>query len=130
MATPQLIFTSLKHSFKVKVENLESLSILQIQEIESFVHKRKGIFDFNTYTFSIQKKLEFIEFEKLIELSSLDARCKDDPLISQVKPRVTFGQYKGMQYAELPDSYLLWLKSNYSGADRTIIEKEIKKRKI
>ena len=130
MATPLLIFTSLKNSFKVKVENLESLSISQIQEIESFVQNRKGIFDFNTYTFNIQKKLEFHEFEKLIELSSLNARCQDDPIISQVKPRVTFGQYKGMQYAELPDSYLLWLKGNYAGADRTIIEEEIKKRKL
>jgi len=130
MATPLFIFTALRGSFKVKIENLELLSVSQIQEIQSFVQKRKGVFDFNTYTFIIQKRLEFNEFVKLIASTSLDARCKDNPVILQVKPRVGFGQYKGMQYAELPDSYLVWLQGNYSGPDREIIESELKSRKL
>jgi hypothetical protein len=130
MATPLFIFTALKNSFKVHVENLESLNVNQIKDIQMFVDKRKGVFDFNTYTFVIQKRLEYKEFVKLIALTGLNVRCQDNPIISQVKPRVSFGQYKGMQYSELPDSYLLWLKGNYSGYDRTIIEDELKARKL
>jgi len=130
VATPLLVFTAFKSSFKVHVNNLELLSVEQIQEIESFVKSRKGIFDFNTYTFVIQKKLEYKEFVKLVKESPLDAFCKDDPVIVQVKARIGFGQYKGMQYSELPDSYLVWLKGSYSGADREIIKSEISSRKL
>ena len=130
MAIASFVFTSLSNSFKVHVQNLEKLSVTQIQEIESFVIKRKGVFDFTNYTFVIRKRLEFNEFEKLISLSKLEAKCIDKPLLQHSKPRVGFGQYKGMTYDELPDSYLLWLKTNYNGKDRTIIDKELKKRRL
>ena len=51
MNKARFIFTKLSHSFTVKVLNLESLSVEQIQEIEQFVKQRNGLFDFNTYTF-------------------------------------------------------------------------------
>jgi len=35
-----------------------------------------------------------------------------------------------MQYNELPNSYMLWLKANYRGQDRETIDKELKKRKL
>ncbi|HIC42833.1 MAG TPA: hypothetical protein EYO73_00620, partial [Sulfurimonas sp.] len=89
-----------------------------------------GVFDFATYSFVIQKKIEFKEFVKIIKLSTLDASCIDNPVVSQVKPRVSFGQYKGMLYAELPDSYLLWLKENYSGAQKSILQEELKNRRL
>lgn len=130
MSKPLFIFTAYKTSFKVIVKNLESLSVTQIQEIESFVSLRKGIFDFNTYSFVIQKRIEFGEFEHTIKLSSLEASCIDNPIISQVKPRVSFGQYKGMLYAELPDSYLLWLKENYCGSQKPLLREELNNRKI
>jgi len=130
MAVPKFIFTQYSKSFKVFIQNLEQLSVSQIQEIESFVLKRKGIFDFNNYTFVIQKKLEFSEFLKLIKLSELSAICFDKPIVKAPKERIGFGQYKGMTYDELPDAYILWLKSNYHGTDRDIISKEVKKRKI
>jgi len=130
MSKPILIFTAFKNSFRVVVKNLESLSVIQIQDIEKFVSTRKGVFDFTTYSFVIQKKIEFKEFVKIINLSTLDASCIDNPVVSQVKPRVSFGQYKGMLYAELPDSYLLWLKENYSGAQKSILQEELKNRKL
>jgi len=130
MATPKFIFTSYKKSFKVLVENLEQLSVEQIQEIEQFVSNRKGIFDFNNYTFVIQKRLEFNEFVKLLQESKLKAICQDKPIVMADKPRVGFGQYKGMTYDDIPDSYLLWLKTNYNGPDREIINKELKKRRL
>ena len=130
MATPKFIFTSYKKSFKVLVENLEQLSVEQIQEIEQFVSNRKGIFDFNNYTFVIQKRLEFNEFVKLLQESKLKAICHDKPIVMADKPRVSFGQYKGMTYDDIPDSYLLWLKTNYNGADRETINKELKKRRL
>jgi uncharacterized protein (DUF3820 family) len=128
MSKPIFIFTAYKNSFRVIVKNLESLSVVQIQDIEKFVSLRKGIFDFITYSFVIQKKIEFQEFVKIIELGNLDASCIDNPVISQIKPRVSFGQYKGMLYAELPDSYILWLKENYSGAQKNILKEELKHR--
>lgn len=130
MATPKFIFTSYTKSFKVLVENLEKLSVEQIQEIESFVSNRKGIFNFNNYTFVIQKRIEFNEFVKLLKLSDLTAICIDKPVVAAFKPRVGFGQYKGMSYDELPDSYLIWLKTNYNGPDREAINKELKRRKL
>ena len=44
------IFTKYSKSFSVHIKNLEQLTVEQIQEIESFVKVRNGIFDFNTYT--------------------------------------------------------------------------------
>ncbi|DAB28403.1 MAG: hypothetical protein A2513_04250 [Sulfurimonas sp. RIFOXYD12_FULL_33_39] len=125
MSKPNLIFTKYKNSFSVYVKNLELLSVEQIQIIESFVSTRKGVFDFNSYTFVIQKRLEFNEFVALIEKSSIDAKCEENiPKIEQ-KSKVEFGKYKGMYYCDIPDSYLLWLKSNYLGKDRDIIDLEL-----
>jgi len=130
VAKASFVFTSFKNSFSVHIPNLESLCVEQIQEIESFVQKRKGIFDFSTYTFSVQKRMEYREFVKLINSLSLDVNCSNNPIVRKEKPRVGFGQYKGMQYSELPDSYLLWLQGNYSGQDKSIILQEIKLRKL
>jgi len=130
MSKAYFIFTQYSNSFSVHVKNLEQLSVEQIQEIQSFVTLRKGVFDFNTYSFSIQKKIEFEEFCKLIKQSSIDAQCAEHIIQQKEQHRVGFGQYKGMQYNELPDSYILWLKNNYRGQDRDIIDKELKKRKL
>lgn len=130
MSTPKFIFTSYSKSFKVLVENLESLTVEQIQEIERFVAERKGVFDFSNYSFVIQKRLEFNDFVKLLQQSDLKALCYDKPIVHSFKPRVGFGQYKGMTYDELPDSYLIWLKTNYSGIERENINSELKKRKL
>ena len=130
MAKASFVFTSRRNSFEVSIPNLESLSVEQIQEIEAFVQKRKGVFDFSRYKFSIQKRIEYREFVKLIESLSLDVNCSNNPTVVEVKPRITFGNYKGMHYFELPDSYLLWLQGNYSGQDKSIIMQEIKHRKL
>ncbi len=130
MAKASFVFTSRKNSFEVSIPNLESLSVEQIQEIEAFVQKRKGVFDFSRYKFSIQKRIEYREFVKLIESLSLDVNCSNNPIVAEEKPRITFGNYKGMHYFELPDSYLLWLQGNYSGQDKAIIMQEIKHRKL
>ena len=130
MAQAHLLFTQRYNSYSVKVVNLEHLSVVQIQELESFVSKRKGVFDFNTYSFSIQKKIEFYEFVSLVESLKMDVRCEENIVLKVNQARIGFGQYKGMQYNELTNSYMLWLKTNYSGPDREIIEKELHKRNI
>ncbi|MDQ1243811.1 MAG: polymerase subunit epsilon [Campylobacterota bacterium] len=126
MSNPHFLFTKYANSISVHVKNLEELSVAQIQSIEAFVSARKGIFDFNTYTFTIQKRLEFSEFLALIANSSIDAVCEEKSLNVQQRERVEFGKYKGMLYCDLPDSYLLWLKSNYMGKDRDVVEAELK----
>lgn len=128
MPTPRFQFTEYKNSYKVYVENLEELSVAQIQEIEFFVKERKGIFDFHSYTFFIQKKINFEEFTHLLQGLNLLAICTESFVVGKTQERVAFGEYKGMFYSELPLSYLLWLQSNYFGAQREILEKELKKR--
>ena len=130
MPKPHFIFTKYQNSFRVNVPNLEELNVDDIWAIENFVKKRKGYFDFETYSFVIQKRLEFEEFEKLIQQSSLDVSIENRPLIRKTKPRIGFGQYKGVYYDELPDSYLLWLKNNYMGREKSYIDEEIKKRNL
>ena len=127
---PKFYFTELAHSLKVEVKNLEALSVAQIVAIEQFVEKRRGVFDFSTYTFVLQKKLTFEEFSKLIQESKLDAIVINNPLKVEAEKRVSFGQYKGVSYSEIPDSYLLWLKSNYHGKEQSYIDAELKKRKL
>lgn len=125
MNKAHLVFRKYFNSFSVHVKNLEKLSVEQIQTIEEFVKARKGIFDFNSYTFIIQKRLEFSEFILLIEKSSIEATCEENITKIEQKSKVEFGKYRGMYYSDIPDSYLLWLKSNYLGKDREIIEAEL-----
>jgi len=130
MAKAHFVFTQLHQSIRVHVANLEELSIEEIQAIESFVIKRKGYFDFNSYSFVLQKRLEYHEFVKLVKEVGLDVTFENKPLQKVVKPRVSFGQYKGLFYSELPDSYLLWLKNNYNGKEKSHITDELKSRNL
>lgn len=125
MNKAHLIFTKYTHSFSVHVQNLQELSVEQIQEIEAFVSARNGVFNFDTYSFAIQKKLEFDEFVSLVGLTLPNSTCEEKKLKVQQKVKVEFGKYKGMAYSDIPDSYLLWLKSNYRGKDRDIVDAEL-----
>ena len=130
MQKPHFIFTKKINSFSVHVENLEKLHVKQIQVIQDFVSARNGYFDFNTYTFTIKKNLEFQEFVKLLKTLHVDSVIEEKTLHLKNNARIEFGQYKGMFYNELPDSYLLWLKNNYIGKDREILCNEITSRNL
>ena len=130
MNKAKLTFTRHKNSFSVHIENLETLPVPQIQELQNFVEQRKGIFDFDTYTFSIQKKLEFDDFVTLIQKCDIKATCRHNIPKTPQNIQVEFGKYKGMLYSELPDVYLLWLKGNYRGSQRGIVDAEVKSRNI
>ncbi|WP_297483758.1 DUF3820 family protein [Sulfurimonas sp.] len=127
----ELIFTEHLNSFSVFVKNLEQLSVVQIQELQKFVLVRHGYFDFNSFSFSIQKRITMTEFKKLIFSLNIDAIVTQKEVLQTTSSKqVNFGKYKGMLYSEVPDSYLLWLKKNYNGEDRAIIVSELKKRKL
>jgi hypothetical protein len=130
MPNPHFLFTAYHNSYKVVVKNLESLSVEQIQQIEAFVKERKGYFDFETYSFVIQRRISFDEFCKLMRELGMSADIEEYRAEQKQEPRVGFGQYKGLFYSELPDSYLLWLKNNYHGYDRDHIERELKARNL
>jgi len=130
MVKAQLVFTKYAHSYKVDIPNLEELSVQQIKQLQDFVSFRNGMFDFDTYSFKIQKTLEYHEFVKLIKELNIESTCKENRELYKEIPRVGFGQYKGMPISDLPDSYLLWLKSNYHGEQKDIFLKEITKRKL
>ena len=127
----ELLFTKYANSFTVFVKNLEQLSVAQIQELQKFVFLRHGYFDFESFSFSIQKRITFMEFKKLIASLDIDAIITEKELPQKTSSKkVSFGKYRGMLYSEVPDSYLLWLKKNYNGEDRTTIVTELKKRKL
>ena len=128
MQKAKLYFTNYKNSFAVHIPNLETLNVEQIRELQHFVSTRNGLFDFESYSFVIQKRLEFYEFVKLIKESGISAECIDKPKVFERKKQIGFGQYKGVFYEDLPDSYMLWLKANYRGQEREIIDKELGKR--
>jgi len=130
MIKAHFIFTKLTNSFKVDIPNLENLSVEQIQEIEKFVKDRKGIFNFNTYSFIIQKNLEYNDFVKLIDKLKIHSECGLNIAYAEPATRIGFGQYKGMFITDVPDSYLLWLKNNYSGEQKQYILDEINLRKL
>jgi hypothetical protein len=131
MSKPQFVFTQRKNSFSVHIPNLERLSVTEIQTIEAFVEQRKGIFDFNTYTFAVPKKLEFHEFTALLKHVDIDAECSQKELQGDTQQNVvSFGQYKGMLYSDLPDAYLLWLKDNYRGKESALIRQEAASRNL
>ncbi len=130
MIKAHLIFTHYHNSYSVKIPNLERLSVEQIKQLQHFVSSRNGIFDFDSYSFVIQKRVEYREFIALIKHSNINARCEENIIVKQFQPRIGFGQYKGMQYNELPDSYMLWLKANYRGYERDTMEKELQKRNL
>ena len=62
MTKPYFIFTKYANSFSVHIQNLEQLSVEQIQNIQTFVEQRKGVFDFETYSFVIQKDWTIVSF--------------------------------------------------------------------
>ena len=130
MVQPKFIFTQYFNYFEVYIENLEKLSVEQIQEIELFVKKRNGIFDFNRYTFSIQKRLEFYQFLSLMEYKKFDVECRNKIIQQKPSSKIGFGQYKGMNFNDLTDSYMLWLKTNYRGYDREKVDEELRKRRL
>ncbi len=130
MMRARFTFTKYYNYFNVHIDNLEKLSVEQIKEIELFVKNRKGVFNFETYSFAIQKRLEFYEFVVLIQNSTINAQCIEKERVVKEKKRIGFGQYKGMFYTDLTDSYILWLKSNYHGRDKIDIEEELKKRSL
>lgn len=131
MPKPVFIFTQYRDSFSVYIENLEKLDVSQIREIERFVRERKGVFDFQAYTFAIQKRIDFEEFCILLKHLQIEAACQENfakPHPSSTK--IEFGKYKGAQLCELPDEYLEWLKRNYRGGQREDIEEEYRRRNL
>jgi len=130
MGKAHCIFTKNENSFTVRIKNLEQLDVQEIQNIENFVQQRKGVFNFHTYSFFIPKRLDFESFVSLLRHVNIDAACEEEVLIVTCQKKIAFGQYKGMYYSELPDSYLIWLKSSYRGVDREIIGQELKQRRL
>jgi len=130
MVKAQLYFTKHRHSFTVYIKNLEDLSVSQIQELERFSTLRHGYFDFEKYSFTIQKNIDFHEFVQVIHSLEISSDIYETSSANKKNQKIGFGKYKGMFYSELPDSYLLWLKNNYIGEDRVVIGDELKSRNL
>lgn len=138
MIKPHFIFKSYSNFFKVYVDNLEQLSVVQIKEILDFVQKRRGFFDFDTYTFKIQKKMDFEEFCTLCNDANLVIDLQNCQFNNQidleekkdVDVKIDFGKHKGCFFKDLPDSYIIWLRKNYLGKFKDTIVQEYEKRAL
>ena len=126
----ELVFTKLQRSFQVNILNLESLDVKTIQQLEHFVKVRNGIFDFELYRFEIQKNIDIYEFKALMSYAGIECLCSERLIYQDESPRIEFGQYKGMFFSDLDDAYILWLKSNYRGSQKKILDTEVEKRDL
>jgi len=145
MALPLLRFVAFYDSCVITVLNLESLTVAQIRSLETFAEARRSRLDFNTATIRIWKRIDFAHFNRILELEGIAAdtveaevavKKPEEPAASAAavaavpSPRIGFGKHKGMLYGEIPQEYLLWLKGNYSGPERSAIEQELKRRNL
>lgn len=138
MARPLLRFIAFYDHCKIRVENLEALTVPQIQKLEAFALQRRSRLDFATSEMVIWKRIDYAHFNRLIEASGIAA----DTVESEIRkpaasseavtpdPVVGFGKHRGMRYRDLPEHYLMWLKSNYSGPERGFIEAELSRRHL
>lgn len=135
MVRPLLRFVTYRNYFTLTVENLAQLSVAQIQRLEKFASDRRARLDFNTARMRIAKRIDFHGLNQLLALSGIKAdtieseikRKKDK---SSVDPIIGFGKHRGMYYSEIPVEYLLWLKKNYQGHERTALDRELMNRSL
>jgi hypothetical protein len=138
MALPLLRFVAYRDFYIVKVENLTQLTVPQIKQLEAFATERRSTLDFNKASIKIWKRIDYDHFNKTLELAGIVANTieseiakpQDAPQQPRHSPKVGFGKYKGLSYSELPNDYLLWLKRNYNGPERSAIENELQARSL
>ena len=139
MALPLLRFIAYRDYYVVRVENLAQLSVPQIQQIEAFAEERRSRLDFSNASMRIWKRIDFAHFNKTLALAGIMADTIESEVVPQKRaqetpvqenPSIGFGKYKGMRYSELPEPYLLWLKGNYNGPERSAIESELRRRSL
>jgi hypothetical protein len=136
MAVPLLRFVAYRDYYTVTVENLTELTVPQIRRLEAYAAQRRSLLDFSTARMRIWKRIDFAHFNKTLELAGIAAdtieseivRPAGKPAAPVQDPVIGFGKHRGMRYSDIPESYLLWLKNNYSGTERGLIEAELSRR--
>ncbi len=129
MALPLLQFVAYSNFYDIIIENLPSLTVSQIQQLEKFASDRRGRLDFSTSRIRVYKRIDYDHFNRTLELSGIKADTIESEVVVAVPVKVVdaligFGKYRGTSYSELPVDYLLWLKQNYQGHERQYIEQE------
>ncbi|MEA3374033.1 MAG: hypothetical protein U9Q62_10160 [Campylobacterota bacterium] len=135
MALPLLRFVAHYDCCDIIVENLPSLTVPQIQQLEKFASDRRGQLDFSNSKIRIHKRIDFEYFNRILELSGIQADTIESEVVKAtpvkaVNALIGFGKHRGTSYSELPVEYLLWLKQNYQGHERQYIEQECINRSI
>lgn len=134
MTPPRLRFVSYSEYYMIIVENLPELSVNQIRQLEAFAEQRRARLDFTNATIRIGKRITFDHFNRTLELCGINADTIESEPLNQIETLpetpIGFGQYKGMSYSELPEDYLLWLKFNYRGRERELVDQELQRRSL
>jgi hypothetical protein len=141
MTLPLLRFVSFADYYDVIVENLSSLSVPQIKQLEAFASQRRSKLDFSTASFRIYKRIDFHHFNQLLEASGItadtiesavkrDIPVRNEASASPLDAVIGFGKHRGTKYTDLPVGYLVWLKKNYQGPDRMIIDQICQRRSL
>jgi hypothetical protein len=141
MTLPLLRFVASRDYYTIRIENLEALSVPQIRQLEAFAMQRRSTLDFQTASIRIWKRIDYHHFNKTLEAAGIAADTIESEIVrspsaaaeappERVTAKVGFGKHRGIAYAELPESYLLWLKMNYSGPERHYIDQELAARNL
>lgn len=136
MAQPYLIFQQYSQFFTLDITNIQELSVAQIQSLETFTRVRNGLFDFKRAQIKIMKRIEIQHLVQLFTLTDLNPYIREKEEVISLESQkaesppiaIGFGKHRGTLYSELPGEYLQWLKRNYRGSERDLIESEIKRR--
>lgn len=140
MALPLLRFIAYRDYYTVRVENLTLLTVPQIRQLEAYASERRSVLDFNTATMRIWKRIDYAHFNKTLLTAGIAADTIESeivrpdsvpaPPLPVEESVIGFGKHRGLRYSDLPESYLLWLKNNYSGSERGLIEAELSRRSL
>ena len=138
MALPLLRFVAFRDYYTVTVENLTELSVPQIRQLEAYAEQRRSRLDFTTSRMTVWKRIDFRHFNRTLEAAGIVADTIESEVVRPSAappepvqdPVIGFGKHRGLRYRDIPDGYLLWLKSNYSGPERGYIEDELARRNL
>lgn len=127
-----LSYTQYERQFVCKIEDIVSLSVSELKQLEHFASARSGKLDYNSQSLIIPKRIELQHLQELLALSGIEAFVVEhEPRRAKISSDATinFGKFKGQKWTELSEDYLLWLTQNIQSEDRQTALAELERRK-
>lgn len=128
----KLTYTQYPRYFRCKIENINELSVQNLQELEAFASARSGQLDYQSESFIIPKRIEIQYLQELFNLKGIEVFITEqEPQKYKISQNATinFGKFKGQKWSDLDEEYLKWLSQNLSSDDRQTALNELSQRK-